>query len=185
MSEFVSLDGVMEGPGAMDDFEFAGWTMPYASAEIMKFKYDELFAADALLLGRVTYDGFADAWPKITEAGDFGERMNGIQKYVVSKSEQTLGWNNSKLINGSVVEEIANLKQQSGKDLLVAGSSVLVQTLLQHDLVDEYRLLVYPVVLGKGKRLFKEGSHAKLKLEEVKSFSSGVTLLRYLSNGEK
>lgn len=191
VSEFVSLDGVIEGPGAMDSFQFAGWTMPYGNEEIMKFKYDELFAADALLLGRITYDGFAAAWPKITGAGDFGERMNSIPKFVVSKTADKLGWQNSTLIardagrqnddNGQdgIAQAITKLKDQPGKDILVFGSSQLIETLMRTGLIDEYRLLVYPVVLGAGKKLFKDGTNAKLKFIEMQSFSTGVVLLRY------
>ncbi len=142
----------------------------------MKFKHDELFAADALLLGRITYDGFAAAWPTMTNAGDFGERMNNLPKYVVSKTSTDLEWNNSKLIS---VDEIAKLKQQPGKDILVFGSGILTQTLMERTLVDEYRLLVYPVVLGIGKRLFKEGVNATLRLVENKEIGKGVVLLRY------
>ncbi len=166
----------MEGPGMDSDFKYAGWTMSYASEAFMKFKHDELFAADALLLGRITYDGFAAAWPTMTNAGDFGERMNNLPKYVVSKTSTDLEWNNSKLIS---VDEIAKLKQQPGKDILVFGSGILTQTLMERTLVDEYRLLVYPVVLGIGKRLFKEGVNATLRLVENKEIGKGVVLLRY------
>jgi len=165
VAEFLSLDGVMDEPA---------WTVPYWNDEIAKFKYDELFASDAHLLGRVTYQGFAAAWPSRTDEQGFADRMNSLPKYVVSTTLEKVEWNNSHLIKKNVVEEISRLKQQPGQDILVAGSATLVNTLVEHDLVDEYHLLIYPVVLGQGKRLFKDGSKATLKLVETKSFSSGV-----------
>jgi dihydrofolate reductase len=179
VSEFVSLDGVMEGPGPVDEFKLAGWTMPYWSEEIGKYKFDELFASDALLLGRVTYQGFAAAWPSRTDEQGFADRMNSLPKFVVSTTLKKVGWNNSRLIKENVAEEVSKLKQQPGHDILIAGSSALVHTLMPHDLIDEYRLLVYPVVLGSGKRLFRDGSNTTLKLVETKTFSSGVVLLCY------
>jgi dihydrofolate reductase len=168
VTEFVSLDGVMEAPG---------WTFKYWNDEIANFKGEESSASDALLLGRVTYEGFAAAWPESEDEG--AEYFNGVRKYVVSTTLDRAEWNNSILIRENVVEEIAKLKQQDGKDIMVHGSATLVQTLMQHDLVDRYRLLVYPVVLGKGKRLFQEGTPANLKLLESQSFSSGVVALVY------
>lgn len=165
VAEFLSLDGVMDEPA---------WTVPYWNDEIAKFKYDELFASDAHLLGRVTYQGFAAAWPSRTDEQGFADRMNSLPKYVVSTTLEKVEWNNSHLIKKNVVEEISRLKQQPGQDILVAGSATLVNTLVEHDLVDEYHLLIYPVVLGQGKRLFKDGSKTTLKLVETKSFSSGV-----------
>jgi dihydrofolate reductase len=168
VTEFLSLDGIMEEPA---------WTMPYWNDEIAKFKADEMLASDALLLGRVTYQGFAAAWPESKDEG--ADRMNNLPKHVVSTTLDKVEWSNSKLIKANIVEAITKLKQQAGQDILVYGSAMLVQTLIQHDLVDRYRLLVYPVVLGKGKRLFKEGTIATLKLMETQSFSSGVAALIY------
>ncbi len=169
VTEFLSLDGVMEEPR---------WTFKYWNDEIAKFKGEESSASDALLLGRVTYQGFAAAWPQSKDEG--ADYFNSVRKYVVSKTlEEPLEWNNSTLIKDNIVEEITSLKQQHGKDIAVHGSATLVQTLMQHDLVDRYRLLVYPVVVGKGKRLFKEGTTATLKLLESQSFSSGVVALVY------
>jgi dihydrofolate reductase len=170
VAEFLSLDGVMEEPA---------WTFPYWNDEIAKFKYDELFASDAHLLGRVTYQGFAAAWPSRTDEAGFADRMNGLPKYVVSTTLEKAEWNNSTIIKENVADEISKLKQQSGQDILVAGSATLVNTLMEHNLIDEYHLLVYPVVLGSGKRLFKDGSKTNLKLVETKSFSSGVVALIY------
>ena len=169
VTEYVTLDGVMDEPA---------WTEPYWNDEISQFKNDELFASDALLLGRVTYEGFAAAWPTMEGTGEFGERMNSLPKYVASRTLKATEWNAS-LIKGNVVEEVSRLKQQPGQNLLIYGSGELVHTLMQHNLIDEYRLLVYPVVLGSGKRLFKDGSAATLKLVDAKTFSSGVVALIY------
>jgi dihydrofolate reductase len=172
-SEFVSLDGVMEEPG---------WTLQFSSEEQEKFKFDELAASDALLLGRVTYEGFAAAWPQMEEqTGEYGAWMNGYPKYVASTTlEEPLEWNNSNLIQGNVAEEVSRLKQQPGKDILIFGSGDLVNMLMQHGLIDEYRIMVFPVVLGSGKRLFGDGSDTKvLELVETKTFSSGVVVLTY------
>jgi dihydrofolate reductase len=166
---FLSLDGVIDEP--------QNWSFPYWNDEIAKFKTDELLATDAHLLGRVTYEGFAAAWPSRT--GEFADRMNSLPKYVVSTTLEEAEWNNSTIIKENVVTEVSRLKEQPGRIILVAGSATLVKTLMQHELVDEYRLLVYPIVLGKGKRLFQEGSGANLKLVETRPFSSGVVLLRY------
>jgi len=179
VTEFVSLDGVMEDPGGAEKFVHGGWTMPYWSDEIGKFKFDELRASDALLLGRVTYQGFAAAWPSRTDEEGFAQRMNSLPKYVVSTTLDKAEWTNSHLIKGEISKEVFKLKQQPGQDIMVAGSNKLVQTLMQHDLVDEYRLLVYPVVLGSGKRLFGDASKVTLKPVETRMFSSGVVLLRY------
>ena len=179
VSEFVSLDGVMEDPGGSEKSKHGAWTMQYWNDEIGKFKLEELFASDALLLGRVTYQGFAAAWPSRTDEQGFAQWMNSIPKYVVSTTLRQLDWNNSRLIKGNLPDEISKLKQQLGKNILVNGSATLVQTLMQHDLVDEYRLLVYPVVLGDGKRLFKDGKNTKLRLAETKTFPSGVVFLQY------
>jgi dihydrofolate reductase len=172
VTEYVTLDGVMEEPGV--------WSFPFFSDDAAKFKYDELFASDALLLGRVTYEGFAKAWPTITGTGDFGERMNSLPKFVVSTTLDEVAWNNSRLIKENVAEEVAALKQQPGQDILVAGSGVLVHTLMQHDLIDEYRIMLHPIVLGSGKRLFRDGNDTKtLRLVETKPLSSGIVVLSY------
>ena len=177
-SEFVSLDGVMEEPG---------WTFQFSSEEQDQFKFDELAASDALLLGRLTYEGFAAAWPQMEEqTGEYGAWMNGYPKYVASTSlEEPLEWNNSNLIQGNVAEEVSRLKQQPGKDILIFGSGDLVNMLMQHDLIDEYRIMVFPVVVGSGKRLFGDGSDTKvLELVETKTFGSGVVVLTYQLAGE-
>lgn len=174
VTEFLSLDGIMENPM---------WSLKYWNDEIAKFKEDEGTASDALLLGRVTYEGFAAAWPKSKDEG--ADYFNNIRKYVVSTTlKEPLEWNNSVLIKGNVVEAITKLKQQDGKDIVIHGSGRLIQTLMQHDLVDRYRLLVYPLVLGKGQRLFEEGATATLRLVESQTFSSGAVGLVYEPDGK-
>ena len=168
VTEFLSLDGVMEEPR---------WTFTYWNEEIATFKGAESAASDAVLLGRVTYQGFAAAWPRSTDEG--AAYFNSVRKYVVSTTLETVEWHNSTLIKGNVVDEISKLKQQAGQDIVVHGSATLVHTLMQHDLVDRYRLLVYPLVLGTGKRLFAAGTTATLQLVESQTFSSGVVALIY------
>lgn len=170
ITEFLSLDGVMENPA---------WTFPYWNDEIAKFKGEETTPNDVLLLGRVTYEGFAAAWPQRTGDDSGATYFNGVRKYVVTNTLKHLEWNNSHIVKGNVVEEITKLKQQDGENLVVHGSGRLAQTLIQHDLVDTIRLLVYPVILGKGQRLFEAGTTATLKLVETRSFSSGVVGLIY------
>ncbi|GAC1350245.1 MAG: dihydrofolate reductase family protein [Ktedonobacteraceae bacterium] len=179
VSEFVTLDGVMEDPGGAEKFEHGGWSMPFWNEEIGGVKFAELFASDALLLGRVTYQGFAAAWPSMTDEEGFADRMNNLPKFVVSTTLEEVKWNNSRLIKENVAEEVSKLKEQPGQDILIGGSGELVHTLMQHDLIDEYRLLVYPVVLGSGKRLFRDGSKTILRLVETRTFPSGVVLLHY------
>jgi dihydrofolate reductase len=185
-SEFVSLDGVMEDPS---------WTFQFSSEEQERFKFDELAESDALLLGRVTYVGFAAAWPimmeqyegpRRAELGEYTDMMNGYPKYVVSTTlEEPLEWNNSTLINWNVEEEVTRLKQLPGKDILVFGSGELAKTLMQHGLIDEYRLMVFPIVVGSGKRLFEDDFETTvLELVETKTFGSGVVVLSYRPAGE-
>src|SRR5206468_10248415 len=146
----------------------------------MLYKREELFSSDVQLLGRVTYEGFAKAWPTMPDTGDFGEHMNGMPKYVVSTTLTHADWQNSTIISKNIVEEIKKLKEQPGQNILVAGSGKLVHTLMQHDLVDEYRFMVHPLVLGSGKRLFTEGTEKyKLKLVENKAFNTGIVVLHY------
>ncbi len=188
-SEFITLDGIMEDPGGAEGFEHGGWSRQFFSDEYAKYKYDELFASGALLLGRVTYQGFAKAWPSRTDKDlpdtfkGFADRMNSIPKYVVSTTLLKAEWNNSKLIRGTVAEEVSRLKQQPGQDILLAGSGTLLRTLMQHDLIDEYRLMVHPVVLGSGKRLFQDANVKRvLRLAGIKTFSSGIIVLTYQSD---
>ena len=181
VSEFVSLDGVMEDPGGAEGFEHGGWTFQFGSPEQEQWKAAELVQADALLLGRRTYQGFATAWPTMPGTGAYGERMNSLPKYVVSTTLSEVTWN-ATLLQGDLAKELPRLKQEVGQDILLFGSGQLVHTLHAQGLVDEYRLMVFPVVLGSGKRLFPEGSEKKaLKLIESKTFPSGVVVLTYQS----
>jgi dihydrofolate reductase len=177
--EYVSLDGVIEDPGGSEGKPYGGWTRPYWGDDIGQSQLERLFASDALLLGRVTYEGFAAAWPKMKDEAGFADRMNSMPKYVVSTTLENPEWNNSRVIKANVAEEIAALKRQPGQDILVYGSGTLVQTLLRHGLVDELRLLVYPVVLGAGKRLFHDGTSATLQPVETRTLGSGVVLATY------
>ena len=183
VSEFVTLDGVIEDPGGAES-DRGGWAFQAdRGPEGDKFKFDELAAADALLLGRVTYEGFAAAWPQMEEqTGEYGAWMNGYPKHVASRTlEEPLEWNNSTLIEGDVAEGVARLKRQEGKDILVFGSGELVRWLMKHDLVDEYRLMVFPVLVGKGKRLFGDvGETRDLRLVDTKPVGpDGVLVLTY------
>jgi dihydrofolate reductase len=179
VTEFVSLDGVMEDPGGAEDFKYGGWTFEISRGdEGDKFKLDEALEADALLLGRTTYEGFAAAWP--SREGEFADKFNTMPKYVVSSTLQAPEWNNSTVLKGDVAEEVARLRQKQAGDIVVHGSARLVQTLVEHDLVDEFRLMVFPVVLGSGKRLFSETSEKKsLRLVDSKVVGDGVAILVY------
>jgi dihydrofolate reductase len=182
VSEFVTLDGVMEAPGGGEDFEHGGWSFQFDSGpEGNQFKLDEVMKAGALLLGRVTYEGFAKAWPSMTDEAGFADKMNSMPKFVVSTTLEKAEWNNSTVIKGNVAEEVSKLKQQPGGELLVAGSAALVQTLMEHDLIDEYRLMVSPIVLGTGKRIFEDGSRTtSLRLVQAKPVGpDGVLILTY------
>jgi dihydrofolate reductase len=182
MSQFVTLDGVMEAPGGGEAFERGGWAFQFdRGPEGNQFKLDEVMKADALLLGRVTYEGFAQAWPSRTDEVGFADKMNSMPKFVVSTTLEKAGWNNSTLIRGNVAEEVSRLKQQPGGDVLVNGSRMLVHTLMEHDLIDEYRLMVFPVVLGGGKRLFGDGAKlSALRLVQAMPVGSdGVLVLTY------
>ena len=185
VSEFVSLDGVMQAPGGVDEdtdggFKYGGWTGPYWHDDIGANFVQEVSHADTFLLGRKTWQTHGEAFEPMPAGDPFGDIMNNMHKVVVSTTLKSAdAWRNSTLISRNVVDEIRKLKGQPGKDIYVDGSSVLVHTLAQNDLVDEYSLLVFPVVLGNGKRVFPDGFYAGLKLIETRSFPSGVVLMRY------
>ena len=187
-SIFMTLDGVVEDPGGAEGFELGGWSFRYAqrSEDAMKFGGDQLLASDALLLGRKTYQGFAKAWPSMTDGGWYADRMNTLPKYVVSTTLDKAEWNNTTMLQGILKEEVATLKRQPGQDILIFGSGELVNNLIKEKLVDELRLLVHTVVLGRGRRLFKEGPPIGLTLHEAKTFTSGVALIayRFANSGE-
>jgi dihydrofolate reductase len=185
VSEFVSLDGVMQAPGGAEEdtdggFAHGGWTGPYWHDDIGANLLQEINQSDTLLLGRRTWQGHAEAFEPAPADDPFAGLLNSMQKYVVSTTLKSAdAWRNSTIISENVVDEVRKLKEQSGKDIYVDGSSVLVHTLAQADLVDEYHLLVFPIVLGSGKKVFPDGFYAGLKLIESKAFPSGVMLLRY------
>jgi dihydrofolate reductase len=186
VSEFVSLDGVMQDPAGNEGSGLGAWSFQFdRGPDGDKFKLDEVLASEALLLGRVTYQGFAEAWPSRTDG--FADKMNGMPKFVVSTTLGEVEWSNSRLINDNVAEEVTKLKEQPGGDILIYGSGQLVSTLMQHDLVDEYRLMVFPVVLGRGKRLFRDGSATTaLRLKEAKPVGpNGVLILTYEPAGRE
>ena len=184
VTEFVSLDGVIEDPGGAEDFKYGGWSFEISRGdEGDNFKLEEAFASEALLLGRVTYEGSAAAWP--SREGEFADKFNTMPKYVVSSTLVEPEWNNSIVLNGDLAAEVAKLKQQHDGDIVVHGSARLVQSLIEHDLVDELRLMVYPVVLGSGRRLFGETSDKKtLRLADSKVVGDGVTILTYVPASE-
>jgi len=180
VTEFVSLDGVMEDPGGSEHSKHGAWTFNFNRGdEGNKFKMDETNNAEAQLMGRVTYEGFAAAWPQ--RSGDpFSDKFNSMPKYVISQTLKKADWNNSTILKGNVVEEVKNLKQRLKGDILVSGSAKLVQTLIANDLVDQLNLMVFPVILGSGKRLFGHTSEMKtLRLAESKPVGDGVLILIY------
>jgi dihydrofolate reductase len=179
VTEFVSLDGVMEDPGGAEDYKHGGWTFEIdRGTDGEGFKLDEALRSEALLLGRVTYEGFAAAWP--SREGEFADKFNSMPKYVVSSTLEEAKWNNSTVLKGDLVEEVSKLREGAEGDIVVHGSAQLVQALLEHDLVDEVRLMVFPVVIGTGKRLFGATSDKKrLRLTDSRTVGDGVTILIY------
>ena len=182
VSEFVTLDGVMEDPGGAEGFEHGGWAFRFdRGAEGDRFKLDEVMDAEAMLLGRVTYEGFAAAWPERTDDAGFADKMNGMRKYVVSSTLADPSWNNSVVLSGDLADEAAKLRAEHPGDIVVGGSRTLVQGLARENLVDEYRLMVFPTLLGSGKRLFGEGGEpVRLELAEARPVGKdGVVVLTY------
>ena len=177
VTEFVSLDGVMQDPGGDSGWKHAGWTFEIEQGEEgADFKLEEARNSEALLLGRVTYQGFAKAWPSVE--GEFGDKFNNMPKYVVSSTLEKGDWKNTTVLRGDVVKEVSKLRQKPGGDIVVHGSAQLVQTLLEHDLVDELRLMVFPVILGSGKRLFGDTTDKKtMRLIDSRTVGKGVTIL--------
>jgi dihydrofolate reductase len=183
VTEFVSLDGVMEDPGGAEDFKHGGWAFEFSRGdEGDKFKADELDDSEALLLGRVTYDGFADAWPE--REGDFADTFNNMPKYVVGSQADASRWTNVTVLDGDPVEAVRRVREEHGGNLYVHGSAQLAQTLLENDLVDQLNLMVFPVVLGTGKRMFGETrDKKKLRLVDSKVVGDGVAILVYEPTG--
>jgi dihydrofolate reductase len=180
VTEFISLDGVVEDPGGAEGFKHGGWSFKFSDPAGMSYKLEETLAHGSLLLGRVTYEGFAAAWPGMTDEVGFADKMNSMPKYVVSTTLTDPSWGPVTVIADDVVNRIAALKQEDGDDILVAGSRTLVQTLLANDLADEYRLMMFPVVLGSGKRLFGDTDAATtLRLVSSQALESGTVILTY------
>jgi dihydrofolate reductase len=181
VTEFISLDGVIEAPGGGEDYRHGGWTFEIERGEEGdRFKLEELREAEVQLLGRVTYEGFAAAWPKIEDEAGFAEKMNGMPKYVVSSTLERADWQNTMILSGDAADSAATLKDKVDGVILVAGSATLVKSLIENNLVDELHLMVFPVLLGQGKRLFPEGeAKHRLKLTESKTIGDGIALLRY------
>jgi dihydrofolate reductase len=179
ITEFISLDGVIEDPGGAESYRHGGWTFEFDRGDDgNKFKFDELVEAEAQLLGRVTYEGFAKAWPSMKDDAGFADKMNSMPKYVVSKTLRDPSWENTTVLDGDFVSDIRRVKDEVDGVILVAGSARLAQGLIEHDLVDEIRLMVFPVVLGSGKRLFPEGDEKKrYKLAGVKTVGEGIAIL--------
>lgn len=178
VTEYVSLDGVIEDPVGMEDSGLGNWTGPYSRGEEGdRFKYEELMAAEAILLGRRTYEAFAAVWP--TATNDYADRMNSLPKFVASRTIGSAGWNNSTVLAGDLADEARKVKERTAGDILVYGSADVVHALMPEELVDEFRLMVYPVILGRGKRLFPEGVAASLRLVESRLLGAEIVLLRY------
>lgn len=183
VTEFVSVDGVMEAPGGEPGYAHGGWTTLFPfDDEQGAYKLQEALEAEALLLGRVTYQGFAAAWPERDDPQGFAAKLNRMPKYVVTSTLNDLEWHNSTALRGEAADEVARLKERGGGPLLVYGSRTLVHALYEHDLVDEYRLMVFPLVLGSGRRLFPDdaGDKRTLRLTDTRTFSNGVTALTYV-----
>ena len=181
VSEFISLDGVIEDPGGAEGTEFGGWTFRFPAEDGQKFKLEELVASDVLLLGRLTYEEFAAAWPAMEETtGEFGVKMNNMPKVVVSTTLTEPAWRNTTVVSEDIDGAIAKLKEQYDGDVLVGGSAILIDELRDLDLIDEYRLMLHPVVLGQGKKLFKDGTApTDLVLVESRAVGPDVLLLTY------
>ena len=178
VSEFVTLDGVMEAPGGEPTHRHTGWVIDYEGVEQNEYKFEEVLAAEILLIGRVTYESFAGAWPTYT--GEFADKMNAMLKVVVSSTLMDPAWNNTTVLDGDVIIGVNELKQQDGGPILVAGSKTLVHTLLDNDLVDELRLMVFPVTIGSGLRVFPETTKkTPWKLTETVVFPSNVRVDTY------
>jgi dihydrofolate reductase len=177
VSEFITVDGVIDSPGGEPEFERSGWAFQFERGPNGdKFKFEELMAAGALLLGRITYEAFAKAWPTMEGTGAFGEKMNSMPKYVASTTLKQADWSPSTIIGADLAKEVAELKNQIEGDILINGSGRLVRSLMEHDLIDEYRLQVFPIVVGAGKRLFGDSSKS-FDLRLVDTAMAGDTLI--------
>lgn len=184
VTEYISVDGVIEDPVGMEGSGLEDWTGRFTRGpEGDRFKHAELFASDALLLGRRTYEGFAAVWPSVRDEAGFAERINSLPKFVASTTIRSADWNNSRVLTGNLADEARALKEQRGGDILIYGSASIVHALMPLGLIDEYRLMVYPIVLGRGTRLFPAGTTSVLSLVECKQLGSGIVMLRYVGGG--
>ena len=180
--QYISVDGVIQDPVGMEGSGLGDWTGPFKRGpKGDKFQRDALFNAEAVMLGRVTYDGFAAVWPQVNDREGFGNRMNSLPKHVPSKTLTKLSWNNSHLMTGDLIEAAKKIKASAKGDIVMYGSASLVHQLMPHGLIDEYALMFFPVVLGRGKKLFPENLKQNLALIENQQFGDGITLLRYVN----
>jgi dihydrofolate reductase len=180
VTDYVSLDGVIEDPVGIEGSGLGNWTGPFTrGAKGDRFKHEELFGSDAVLLGRRTYDGFAAVWPTVKDGTGFAERINTMPKFVASSTLKDAGWTNTTVIARDLIEQVQALKRRFSRDILIYGSASIVYELLPAGLIDEFRLMVYPTVLGRGKRLFPDDVKSEVTLLECSQFDSGIVLLRY------
>lgn len=180
VTQYASLDGVIEDPVGMEGSGLGDWTGPFSRGpEGDKFKHEELMNCDAMIFGRKTYDGFAAVWPTVNDEAGYASRMNSLPKHLASTTIDKPEWNNTTLLSGDLVEATRALKETAGGDILIFGSASVVHTLMPHGLIDEFRLMIYPTVLGRGIRLFPEGAAAMLDFAECRTFNDGIVLLRY------
>jgi dihydrofolate reductase len=181
-TQYISLDGVIQDPVGMEGSGLGDWTGPFKRGpKGDKFKHEELKNAEAVMLGRTTYDGFAAVWPQVKDPEGFADRMNSLPKYVPSKTLKKLDWNNSTLITGDLIEATKKVKGSIKGDILIYGSASIVHQLAPQGLIDEYRLMVFPIVLGRGTRLFPENFRQNLSVIDNQQFGDGITLLRYVN----
>lgn len=179
-TDYMTLDGVVQDPVGMENSGLGNWTGPFRRGPVGdRIKHEELMAAGALLLGRVTYDGFAAVWPTIDDPEGFARRINSLPKHVASRTLASADWNNSTMVQGDLIEEVRKLREQDGGDVLIYGSASLVHQLVPHDLVDEFRLMIYPIVLGRGIRLFPDDYAGRLVLTDNIPMNDGIVQLTY------